>query len=62
MRIEQMLKYCTTKGVITMTNAEIVTEMERICRKIGRTKDPIDLWMLDAELERLNELIERGGK
>lgn len=45
-----------------MSNAEIVAEIEKICRKIGRTKDPIDLWMLDCELENLNEQLERSGK
>lgn len=45
-----------------MSNAEIVREMERICRKIGRTKDPIELAELDYELVYLNDLIMNGGK
>ena len=44
-----------------MSNAEIVREMERICRKIGRTKDPHELAELDYELVYLNDMLEGGN-
>ena len=45
-----------------MTNAEIIAEMEKICKRMGRCKDPHKMWELDIELERLNDMLERGGK
>ena len=45
-----------------MTNDEIFEEMERVCRKIGHTKDPHKMWELEIELENLHEQMERGGK
>ena len=41
-----------------MSNAEIVEAMESICKKMGRTSDPIKKWELECELEYLNEQLE----
>ena len=41
-----------------MSNQEIVQEMENVCRKLGRTSDPIKKWELECELEYLNEQLE----
>ena len=43
-----------------MSNLEIVAEMEKICKRMGRTSDPNKLWELDIELERLNDMLMEG--
>ena len=44
-----------------MSAEMIVTEIERLCRKFGRTSDPIKMAELNAEIENLAWILEEGS-
>lgn len=38
----------------------IIAELENLCRKWGRTSDPVKLAEINTEIERLSWMIEEG--
>lgn len=44
-----------------MSKEMIVTEIEKLCRKFGKTTDPVKQAELNAEIENLAWILEEGG-
>lgn len=44
-----------------MSKEMIVAEIEKLCRKFGRTSDPVRKAELNAEIENLAWILEEGG-
>ena len=44
-----------------MAKEEIVAEIERLCRKFGKTSDPVKQAELNCEIENLAWILEEGS-
>ena len=44
-----------------MSKEIIVEEIERLCRKFGRTSDPVKQAEINCEIENLAWMLEEGG-
>ena len=44
-----------------MSKEMIVEEIEKLCRKFGRTSDPVKQAEINCEIENLAWMLEEGG-